>query len=104
MEAVNFFKIYIPALEIALEESSFDGSFSAKGPDWWFPSEEYEKLDIFEQENSSNYLIFSIVADYFDALAHNQNEVNGVSLENIKIQIKELIKLYKETHDFNLFT
>lgn len=103
MTADIFFKIYIPSLEKALEESCFDNSFSAKGPDWWFPEEKYKEMDVFEQDNSLNYTIFSIVADYFDALAHNQKEVNGIVLGDLKLQIKEIIRQYKETSDFNLF-
>lgn len=103
MNADTFFKIYIPSLEMALEESCFDNSFSAKGPDWWFPEEKYYEMDIFEQENTSNFSIFNIVADYFDALAHNQKEIHGIALEYLKLRIKEIIGLYKETLDFNLF-
>lgn len=103
MTADTFFKIYTSSLEKALEESCFDNSFSAKGPDWWFPEEKYYEMDIFEQENTLNFTIFNIVADYFDALAHNQKEVHGIALEYFKLHIKEILRQYKETLDFNLF-
>lgn len=103
MTADTFFKIYTSSLEKALEESCFDNSFSAKGPDWWFPEEKYYEMDIFEQENTLNFTIFNIAADYFDALAHNQKEVHGIALEYFKLHIKEIIRQYKETLDFNLF-
>ncbi len=100
MDDRDFFKNYIPALEIAL---SFEGNipFSVKGPDWFIDDDKLRhELDLFEQSNFDKHeKLFQMVALYFDAWDHNFGEIDGVSIADYKKQLEAEIEVYKKKYN-----
>jgi hypothetical protein len=97
MDDKQFFRYYIPALEIAM---NFEENipFNVKGPDWFVDDNKLRReLDLFEQNNFDRYeQFFQMVALYFDAWDHNFNEIDGVSLSDHKKKLEAEIEIYKK--------
>lgn len=102
MKADIFFKHYIPALENAIANSAFEGDYFAVGPDHWYPIELCKEMDLFEELNVRNYKILEYSGWYFFALAHNEQEVSGISMISLKNDILRLIESYKLTCDLGI--
>ena len=91
----NFFAFYIPALEKALANDFLTCNFMVNAPDRWYPEDKYYEMDLFEIENAKKYPIFDMVALYFDAKAHNFDEIDGINIGKYKEQLIKLIHQYK---------
>ena len=98
MTESDFFKFYLPALEKALEIENTRKGFDVLGPSWFISDNTMrESLDLFEQSNFINHkYLFESVALYFDAVSHGFQEVNGLSLEQFKTNLNDLIDSYKK--------
>ena len=95
MNSGDFFKLYIPALEIALSKDNEIENFSIKCPDWWYPKDKYSEMDIFDDENYNKYPLLNMAALYFDAKAHNFDSIDGINIDIYKKQLINLMQQYK---------
>ncbi len=100
MDAREFFKSYLPALEKALESERTNQAFDALGPDWYIEDErKREKMYLFEEKNFEQYKsIFEKVALYFDAISHGFKEIDGINIEQFKEELKWNILMYREKY------
>lgn len=96
MNDKEFFKYYIPALEVAMNFEE-NVPFNVKGPDWFVEDDKRRhELDLFEQINFDKYEhFFQMVALYFDAWDHNFDEIEGVNLPEYKKRLEAEISFYK---------
>jgi len=101
MTDTDFFALYIPALEKALANDFLTHDFIVMAPDWWYPKDNYKEMDLFENENIKKYPIFNVVALYFDAKAHNFDNIDDINIDTYKKQIVNSIHQYKVQYNIN---
>jgi len=98
MIAEDFFKTYIPALELALYDSQFSkGTFSTTGPDHYIDKQLNRQVEIFMESNYYKFQdFFDKVAAYFDANSHGVEIYDGLSLAEIRSIVDGYIIQYKK--------
>ena len=99
MNLNNFYSIYIPALEKALESDDVNYGFYVKDPSDYIQcsSDELKEIEIFLDKISGENNFLDKVAYYFDAKSHNFPNIQGIEIEDYKEIIKkEIIALKKE--------
>jgi len=97
MELKEFYRIYIPALEIAMNDKEPLGSFSVKGPEYYIDDNLRYDIAMFLDKNEDYFL--ERVAYYFDALDHNFPSIQGKSMEKYAKELKEDIDKIKKEFD-----
>ncbi|MCS4304936.1 hypothetical protein DRF65_10895 [Chryseobacterium pennae] len=93
MRSHDFYKIYLPALEKALQNDEVNEGFYVKGPEDYINQESIEEATRYLEENEDEFL--EKVAYYFDAKSHNFPSIQGVDIEVYKEQIKSCISKLK---------
>lgn len=94
MKTEDFYKIYIPALEKALQNDSINLGFYVKSPEDYLDDEVSAQIDQYSDENGDVFL--EKVAYYFDAKSHNFSFVQEVEIDLYKADlIAEMVRLKK---------
>jgi|GEM_PF-1422272 len=97
MDNKIFFKYYIPALKKALVEDHINYGSMIKGPDWWYPKELYEDMEIFEESHYEEYPLLEHAAYYFDAKGHGFSEMFYLSIDDYRKKVlRELSEIEEE--------
>lgn len=100
MNLDNFYKIYIPALEKALENDNINYGFYVRDPSDYIQcsSDELRQIDLFLDKISGKNKFLDMVAYYFDAKSHNFPSIENVDInlykQNILFQIRTLKEEY----------
>lgn len=96
MTSLEFYKIYIPALELALSNDDVNYGFLVKGPESYLNLSHYD-LTLFEcylDEIGEKNDFIDKVAYYFDAISHGFLEIDGRSIvvyrNEIVIEMKRI--------------
>lgn len=89
----DFYKIYLPALEKALQNDEVNEGFYVKSPEDYINPESIEEVTRYLEENEDEFL--EKVAYYFDAKSHNFPSIQGVDIEVYKEQLKSYISKLK---------
>ncbi len=91
MELVDFYKKYIPALEIALSNDDLNTGYNVYDPSFYLDLsfEEQMEFDLFVDKLSGKNVFLDMVSYYFDAKSHNFPNIQGVDLNEYKRDIIE---------------
>lgn len=92
MDRREFFSMYLPALEIALENDHINYGFLVMCPDFYVDREVSNQMDRFIEEELLDDHFVNFVAYYFDAMSHNFPDVGKVSIEEGRAYIFEEMK------------
>ncbi len=100
MEDYNFFKHYLPALELSINDETLE-QFDTKGPDWYIEDGELAKeMSEFEEIYYEDYKkLFDMVALFLDCRSHGfpPDKLTLVELKkNILSEIEKYKSLYLE--------
>ncbi|MEJ5104994.1 hypothetical protein [Chryseobacterium sp. MYb328] len=93
MRSHDFYKIYLPALEKALQNDEVNEGFYVKGPEDYIDPKLIEKVTQYLEEYEDDFL--KKVAYYFDEKSHNFPSIQGVDIEVYKEQLKSYISKLK---------
>lgn len=101
MDDKAFFSYYIPALEKAFSDENMDTeeSFNIVSPNWFYPKEVWDELDLFENSHYDEYPVLEHVWYYFDAVSHGSPIIFDMKVEDYKDQIQEDIKIIRKKFD-----
>jgi hypothetical protein len=95
MKQEDFFRIYLPALERALENDEINSGFYTKNPED-FIEEKYQQEIEEHIENTDEYKFFlNWVIDYFDAKSHYFDSINDIPIYEFRNKIIVWIKKIK---------
>ncbi|MGE8553546.1 MAG: hypothetical protein ACN6OB_06355 [Chryseobacterium jejuense] len=94
MKPQKFYKIYLPALEKALQNDEVNEGFYVKGPEDYIDPECIEEITLYLEENEDGFL--EKVAYYFDAKSHNFPSIQGVDIEVYRKQLENYIFKIKD--------
>ncbi|MBP2615675.1 hypothetical protein [Chryseobacterium jejuense] len=95
MKTQDFYKIYLPAIEKALQNDEVNEGFYVKSPEDYIDPESIEEVIRYLEEKEDAFL--EKVAYYFDAKSHNFPSIQGVEITIYKKQLVEwILKLKKE--------
>ncbi len=102
MKDYIFFKNYLPALEIALENDKINHGYLVKSYDWYIDDENIRnQMNEFVNNNYSLYDIFSLEDIYFDARSHEFKKVNGEDISVLRNKLMKLLSKYKSKYEIN---
>lgn len=101
MKKKEFFKVYIWALEKALENDNINHGYMVSGPEWYIDDQDLRnQMDLFEESNFERYRsLFEKVAIYFDAKSHYFNEIGQINIEKYKDILQKEILAFKKKFD-----
>ncbi|TSE03484.1 hypothetical protein [Aquimarina algiphila] len=85
MTKKEFYQVYIPALEKALDTDHVNLGFNVKGPEDYIDPELQVKLEKYLEKNEDNFL--EKVAYYFDAKSHNFPSIGETPIEVCKVEL-----------------
>jgi len=95
MEKKDFYKIYIPALELALNNDSINYGFYVKSPEDYLDDQIAKQLTEY-LENNEDYFTEK-VAYYFDARSHNFPSIQNINIDDYKNDlISEIFEIKKK--------
>ncbi len=100
MEEIEFFKIYIPALESALANDSKNLGYHVKGPEDFVDERYLEDLDKFIQVNSLYAEFIDEVGYYFDAKSHYVTKIASKDIDRYRQDLLDYIAVLK--NKFNI--
>lgn len=80
METKDFYKIYIPALEKALENDSINAGFYVKPPEDYLGSELAKQVVEYLEEKEDSFT--EKVAYYFDAKSHHFPSIQNINIDD----------------------
>ncbi|GAA4276489.1 hypothetical protein [Aquimarina mytili] len=86
MTKQEFYSLYIPALEKALDTDHINIGFKVKGPEDYIDTKLQVEIENYLEEHEDVFL--EKVAYYFDAKSHNFPSIEGVEIEVYKKKIK----------------
>jgi hypothetical protein len=92
----EFFKLYIPALEIALESDSQNLGYYVKGPEDYLDDSLLPSIDEFIESKSAYSPFLDMVGIYFDARSHYFTEIDGENINHFKGRIANCLEKYKK--------
>lgn len=99
MNEILFFKLYIAALELALNQDDNNLGFYVKGPEEFIDNNYMNDVEIFINSNYEKHKsLFDLVDVYFDALSHYSTQIDGISIESYKSKLIEIIDDYKKSY------
>ena len=84
MDNKDFFKIYIPALELALNNDSINYGYYVRGPEYYIKKKYQNQIDSFIENSTEFSIFFDMVGYYFDSISHNFHNIQGVKLNDYK--------------------
>lgn len=88
MDNHDFFTLYLPALEEALNNDEKNFGFLVKGPDYYIDNMYINDIYMFIDRNTDYFNIFNMAGFYFDAKSHNFPDVGVLTT----LQYKEILK------------
>lgn len=95
MEKKDFYKLYLPALELALNNDSINYGFYVKSPEDYLDNEIAIKLINYLEKNEDDFT--EKVAYYFDAKSHNFPSIQNVDINDYRKDIiKEISEIKKK--------
>lgn len=94
MDIRYFYEIYIPALELALEEDHINNGFHVKGPEDFLDKNTAFNIDLFLEKNEDKFT--EKVAYYFDAKSHNFPSIEGIDIDEYRLNILRQIREIKD--------
>lgn len=89
MDRQQFFRIYLKALKVALENDHIDHGYLVKGPDWYMDEGIVADMDAFMEQELADDDFVNLVEYYFDAMSHNLPDVGRLSVEDARVYIIE---------------
>ena len=95
MNTEDFFRIYVPALDLALRHDSENLGYHVKPPEDYIDDKYLDMVDAFIEKSTLYSEFFDMVGIYFDAKSHYFNEIQGEDIKDYKkriIQYSESIK------------
>ena len=101
MNKNEFYKYYLPALVKALKQEIKSDEYYIAGPESFLEvsDDKKQKIDLFLDKTAGKNEFLDNVAYYFDALSHNANCINGISIKiyknNLEVEILKLKKKYR---------
>ena len=96
MNEKDFLKIYIPALEKALENDEINTGFHVTLPIDYVPKDISKSVEIYMDNNYDKFkVLFDMEAAYFDAKNHNFEFIDGVQTSEYRAKLFETIADYK---------
>ncbi|MFK7814525.1 MAG: hypothetical protein AB8B59_18660 [Maribacter sp.] len=95
MNRIDFYKVYIPALELAFQNDDVNYGFHVKGPDHFIESNLVNQIDQFITDNEDTFL--ENVAYYFDAKSHSFSSFEWVPIEFFKSNLVSEMQKIKKT-------
>ncbi|WP_080779089.1 hypothetical protein [Chryseobacterium phocaeense] len=95
MKEKDFYNIYIPALEKALENDNINYEFYVKSPEDYLDDDLSKKISNYLEENESSFT--EKVSYYFDAKSHNFPSILNINIEDYKANlIREMLEIKKK--------
>ncbi|SIR54484.1 hypothetical protein SAMN05880573_12634 [Chryseobacterium sp. RU33C] len=99
MEKKEFYKLYIPALELALKNDSVNYGFYVKSPEDYLDDKTARQIIDYLDDNEDDFT--ERVSYYFDAKSHNFPSIQNIDIDEYK---KDLIeKISKIKKDFLIY-
>ena len=99
MTEVEFYKLFLPALNKALENDHINYGFYVAGPEDYVETEYLMDVENHMDTTSENVDFLDMVAYYFDAKSHNFPDVGEETINQYKIRLiekaNEIKKKYK---------
>lgn len=94
MKPHEFYKIYLSALEKALQNDDVNEGFYVKSPEDYIDPLCIEEVIQYLEENEDEFL--EKVAYYFDAKSHNFPSIQGVSIDVYRKQLEDCVLRVKD--------
>ncbi len=95
MEKKDFYKIYIPALELALHNDSVNYGFHVKSPEDYMDDQTAGQLVDYLEHHEDDFT--EKVAFYFDARSHNFPSIQNRAIDEYRgFLIEEISKIKNE--------
>lgn len=95
METKDFYKMYIPALEMALKNDFINEGFYVKSPEDYLDGLLAREVGDYLEHNENDFI--EKVAYYFDAKSHNFPSVQNISIDDYKEDlIKEILNIKRD--------
>jgi hypothetical protein len=87
MDIRQFYSIYLPALNKALQEDYKNYGFCVYSPEYYVGEDKLVEIESFIDNELANNKFVNMVDEYFDAKSHNFKKMDGVDLDTIKDEI-----------------
>jgi len=101
MNLLEFYSLYIPALEKALVKDNINYGYYVKDATDYIVcnSDQLKEIEMFVDKSSGKNNFLDKVAYYFDAKSHNFPNIQGIEIEAYKKDIEEEIIAIKKKYD-----
>jgi len=87
MDRVNFYKIYLPALQKALDNDNSNHGFFVYPPEYYIDKMVEREVEYCMDVELGTDVFIQQVEEYFDAKSHYALDVRGVPIQLVKEKI-----------------